>query len=141
MLPQLTFTFISTTRLYRYYGALTNKPAAFSFRAWELESIRTFDVLDPFLTPLSYDIRGFTPLRVLPHRGPSSDLGWLTDRTRFAFTGLKYQRQSELCIRLGSASYLTSWSLALGWLTTFLLQVKQSTWGAVVVGFIFNPSF
>src|SRR3546814_14085664 len=46
-------------------GALTNKPAAFRSRPWELRSIRSFDLLDSLNSAVEFNIRGSAFIRVL----------------------------------------------------------------------------
>ena len=85
---------------YRRFGALTNKPYAFSFRAWEVESVRTRQPLDPWLEEVQVDVRGTAVLRTLPVRKGPAELSWLPDYVRFAHDGLQYQRQTSPALYL-----------------------------------------
>jgi NADH dehydrogenase (ubiquinone) Fe-S protein 1 len=73
-------------------GALTSKPYAFTARPWELKSIETIDVLDPMCSNIRVDTRGSEIMRILPRLNESINEEWITDKTRFAFDGLKKQR-------------------------------------------------
>jgi hypothetical protein len=132
---------VAAIGLYRQFGALTNKPYAFAFRAWELESVRTPQPFDPWLDDVQVDIRGTQPLRTLPVRSGPTDLTWLPDSTRFAFDGLQYQRQTDLALCLpadvlsSSAEHpfsVPSWAFGVGWLHYLGAATRQSAHRAVL---------
>lgn len=71
-------------------GALTSLPYAFVARPWELKSIVSIDLSDTQCSDIKVDIRGQGPgsiLRILP-----AGNSWISDKTRFAYDGLKRQR-------------------------------------------------
>jgi len=91
-------------------GALTSKPYAFVARNWELKKINSIDYFDALgsnivihsrnislppkdndqnseITALSDEI-----VRILPRLNDNLNEEWLSDKSRYAFDGLKYQR-------------------------------------------------
>ena len=73
-------------------GALTSKPYAFHGRSWELTKTESIDVLDAVGSNIRIDTRGREVMRILPRLNEDINEGWISDRTRFAYDGLKYQR-------------------------------------------------
>ena len=47
-------------------GALTHKPSAFKFRAWELKSHYSIDVMDALGSNIEVNTRGAELMRILP---------------------------------------------------------------------------
>lgn len=68
-------------------GALTSKPYAFNARPWELKNINTIDIFDSFGSSIRLDFRDKEILRVLPRKSE-----WISDKVRFFYDSLKYQR-------------------------------------------------
>jgi NADH-quinone oxidoreductase chain G len=73
-------------------GALTSHPYAFQARPWELDFEESIDVLDSYCSNIRIDIRGNTILRILPKINPFLNQHWITDRVRFYYDALVYQR-------------------------------------------------
>jgi len=89
-------------------GALTSKPYAFTARSWELSRIETIDFLDGVCSDISVQTRQVTSptyqegsmritskeeiVRILPRSNGIYQDNWISDRTRYAFDGLKNQR-------------------------------------------------
>lgn len=89
-------------------GALTSKPYAYTARNWELERVETIDFFDSVCSDIIVHSRlasepqvkkrsmklitKDTILRILPKLGGLYEENWISDRTRFAFDGLKNQR-------------------------------------------------
>ncbi len=73
-------------------GALTSKPYQFNARPWELNKTESIDVLDAMGANIRIDARGNQVLRVLPRINEAINEEWISDKTRFAVDGLKYQR-------------------------------------------------
>lgn len=80
-------------------GALTSKPGAAKIRAWESKKTDTIDVLDPLCPDITLYSRGKEVFRVVPKLNENRVSGWINDRTRFAFDGLKVQRLDISYIR------------------------------------------
>lgn len=78
--------------IFKQIGALTSKPYAFIARPWELEKINVVDYFDSFGSSAVAELRGFDLVRILPRINNKVNEEWLTDRARFYFDGLRYQR-------------------------------------------------
>jgi NADH-quinone oxidoreductase subunit G len=73
-------------------GALTSKPYAFKARSWELKKTETIDVMDAVGSNIRIDWRGTELMRILPRLNEEINEEWISDKTRFCYDGLKYQR-------------------------------------------------
>lgn len=73
-------------------GALTSKPYAFKARSWELRKTETIDVMDAVGSNIRIDSRGIEVMRILPRLNEEINEEWISDKTRFCYDGLKYQR-------------------------------------------------
>ncbi len=73
-------------------GALTSKPYAFKVRSWELKKTETIDVMDAVGSNIRIDSRGLEVMRILPRLNEEINEEWISDKTRFCYDGLKYQR-------------------------------------------------
>lgn len=73
-------------------GALTSKPYAFKARSWELRKTQTIDVMDAVGSNIRIDSRGVEVMRILPRLNEEINEEWISDKTRFCYDGLKYQR-------------------------------------------------
>lgn len=73
-------------------GALTSKPYAFKARSWELEKTESIDVMDALGSNIRVDASGLEVMRILPKLNDDINEEWLSDKARFAYDGLKYQR-------------------------------------------------
>lgn len=73
-------------------GALTSKPYSFKTRSWELSSIETITFSEASGSKVRLDLRGLEILRILPRQHERLNEDWISDKVRFGFDGLKYQR-------------------------------------------------
>lgn len=73
-------------------GALTSKPYAFKVRSWELKKTDSVDVMDAVGSNIRIDSRGIEVMRILPSLNEDINEEWISDKTRFCYDGLKYQR-------------------------------------------------
>ncbi|MBC6444438.1 MAG: NADH-quinone oxidoreductase subunit G [Alphaproteobacteria bacterium GM202ARS2] len=80
-------------------GALTSKPYAFKARSWELRKTDSIDVMDAVGSHIRLDSRGTEVMRVLPRRCDAINEEWISDKTRFAYDGLKLQRLDRPWLR------------------------------------------
>ncbi|MGE5545276.1 MAG: NADH-quinone oxidoreductase subunit NuoG [Solirubrobacterales bacterium] len=94
-------------------GALTNKPAAFTYRSWELKKTESVDVMDALGSAIRVDAKGNEVVRVLPRVNDDINEEWLSDRSRFACDGLKRQRLDRCYVRKDGKLVPTSWGDAL----------------------------
>jgi NADH-quinone oxidoreductase subunit G len=94
-------------------GALTSKPYAFKARSWELKKTESVDVLDAIGSNIRIDTRGLEVMRILPKINEDINEEWISDKTRFAYDGLKYQRLDKPYIRENGKLRPASWNEAL----------------------------
>ncbi|GAB4823947.1 hypothetical protein N2152v2_010993 [Parachlorella kessleri] len=84
-------------------GALTSKPAAFTYRPWELKPTESIDVSDGMGANIKVDSRGVevlriaprlneAVLRITPRLNEAVNQEWISDKARFQFDALRYQR-------------------------------------------------
>lgn len=73
-------------------GALTSKPYAFTARSWELRNTESIDVFDSVGSTIKLSTRGSSILRVLPKVNDLINEEWITDKVRFSYDALKFQR-------------------------------------------------
>ena len=73
-------------------GALTSKPYEFVARPWELKKTNSIDVFDAVGSNIRIDSKGDKIMRVLPRINEDINEEWISDKTRFAYDGLNYQR-------------------------------------------------
>jgi NADH-quinone oxidoreductase subunit G len=90
-------------------GALTSKPYAFKARSWELNKTETIDIMDAVGSNIRIDSRGIEVMRILPRLNEEINEEWISDKTRFCYDGLKYQRLDKPYLKregkLQSASF------------------------------------
>ncbi|KND02588.1 NADH dehydrogenase (quinone), G subunit [Spizellomyces punctatus DAOM BR117] len=94
-------------------GALTSKPYEFTSRPWELRKTESIDVLDAVGSNIRVDSRGLEVMRVLPRLNDDVNEEWISDKTRFAYDGLKRQRLTTPMIRKGDDFVPATWPEAL----------------------------
>lgn len=80
-------------------GALNSKPYAFKARKWELRHTASIGVHDAEGSNIRIDSRGDEVMRVLPRVNEEINEEWLSDKNRFSYDGLKYQRLDQPYIR------------------------------------------
>ncbi|MCF8462388.1 MAG: NADH-quinone oxidoreductase subunit NuoG [Rickettsiaceae bacterium] len=80
-------------------GALVSKPYAFKARPWELAKTESIDVLDALGSNIRVDSRGLEVMRILPKINEDINEEWISDKTRYACDGLKYQRLDKPYVR------------------------------------------
>ncbi|XP_055937287.1 NADH-ubiquinone oxidoreductase 75 kDa subunit, mitochondrial-like [Argiope bruennichi] len=73
-------------------GALTSKPYAFTARPWETRKTESIDVLDAVGSNIIVSTRTGEVLKILPRLNEEVNEEWISDKTRFAYDGLKAQR-------------------------------------------------
>lgn len=104
-------------------GALTSKPYAFSARSWELKKIESIDFLDAVCSNIVVNTRNSSLpriknqtyhqtdeiLRILPKQNDSLNEDWISDKTRYAFDGLKKQRIIDPAIFIENKQISVKW--------------------------------
>ncbi|MBL0318224.1 MAG: NADH-quinone oxidoreductase subunit G [Alphaproteobacteria bacterium] len=112
-------------------GALTSKPYAFKVRSWELEKTESIDVLDAVGSAIRIDSRGREVMRVLPRINEEVNEEWISDKTRFAYDGLKLQRLDRPYVRRHGKLEACSWNEALATIADKLKQVSGTKIAAI----------
>jgi NADH-quinone oxidoreductase subunit G len=113
-------------------GALTSKPYAFEARSWELEKTESIDVLDALGCNIRVDARGMQVMRVLPRLNEDVNEEWISDKTRHAIDGLRYQRLDRPYVRRGGKLVEATWDEAFGAIAAKLSNIGGSKVAAIV---------
>jgi len=108
-------------------GALTSKPYAFTARSWELKSTESIDVLDSLGSNIRIDVRGSEIMRILPRLHDAVNEEWISDKTRFAYDGLKRQRLDKPLIKENNCFKDITWETALTHIKDKLRNISGST--------------
>jgi NADH-quinone oxidoreductase subunit G len=90
-------------------GALTSRPYAFAARPWELSKTETVDVMDAVGSNIRVDARGTEVMRVLPRLNEDVNEEWISDKTRYAYDGLKRQRLDRPYVRRAGRLQPATW--------------------------------
>lgn len=90
-------------------GALTHKPWAFNYRAWELKKTESIDVMDAVGSAIRVDVRGPEVMRILPRVNEEINEEWISDKTRYVPDGLMRQRLDRPYVRSGGKLAAASW--------------------------------
>jgi len=93
-------------------GALTSKPYAFTARSWELKSHPSIDVMDAVGSNITVDTRDGAVMRVLPRSHDEVNEEWISDKTRFAYDGIKKRRLDRPYVRKGGKLVEATWGEA-----------------------------
>jgi NADH-quinone oxidoreductase subunit G len=112
-------------------GALTNKPAAYTYRAWELKKTESIDTMDALGSAIRVDARGNEVIRILPRINDDVNEEWLGDRSRFACDGLKRQRLDRPYVRKDGKLVPVSWGEAFAVIADKLKGVAGSKIAAI----------
>ncbi|WP_375333442.1 NADH-quinone oxidoreductase subunit NuoG [Candidatus Tisiphia endosymbiont of Xenochironomus xenolabis] len=94
-------------------GALNSKPYSFKARSWELKKTESIDVFDAQGCNIRIDSRGEEVMRILPRVNDDINDEWISDKARFAYDGLKYQRLDSPYIRQNGKLVEASWNDAI----------------------------
>ncbi|KAL6115343.1 ndufs1 [Pungitius sinensis] len=116
-------------------GALTSKPYAFTARPWETRKTESIDVLDAVGSNILVSTRGGEVMRVMPRLHEDVNEEWISDKTRFAYDGLKRQRLTQPMVKNSSGQLIPStWEDALSRVAGALQSVQGSEVAAIVGG-------
>uniref|UniRef100_A0A3Q1JYZ6 NADH-ubiquinone oxidoreductase 75 kDa subunit, mitochondrial n=1 Tax=Anabas testudineus TaxID=64144 RepID=A0A3Q1JYZ6_ANATE len=118
-------------------GALTSKPYAFTARPWETRKTESIDVLDAVGSNIVVSTRGGEVMRILPRLNEDINEEWISDKTRFAYDGLKRQRLTQPMVKNESGQLIpTTWEDVLTRVAGVLQGVKGNDVAAVVGGLV-----
>ena len=105
-------------------GALTSKPFTFKARSWELKKREGIDVLDGIGSNIKMDIFNNEIIRILPKTNFNINKEWISNKTRFFFDSLKYQRIEYPLLKNSNDNLF----YPINWLEAFqILNTKLST--------------
>ncbi len=114
-------------------GALMSKPYSYRGRPWELSHTPSIDVFDAVGSAIRLDTRGREVMRVLPLRNDEVNEEWISDKARFAYDGLKYQRLDQPYARGKDGRLLpVSWEKAFDVITERLKPLAGEQIAAIV---------
>ncbi len=95
-------------------GALTSKPYRYTARSWELHQAETIAPHDGVGSSLYLHLRRNQIMRVVPKENPDCHQTWISDRDRFAYTGIDHpDRLTHPLIREDGTLRTASWPEAL----------------------------
>jgi NADH-quinone oxidoreductase subunit G len=113
-------------------GALTSKPYAFEARPWELRKTESIDVLDALGSNIRVDTRDGKVMRVLPRLNDDINDEWISDKTRHAIDGLRYQRLDRPYVRRDGKLVEATWDEAFTAITNRLKGIDGNKLAAIV---------
>ncbi|XP_028446550.1 NADH-ubiquinone oxidoreductase 75 kDa subunit, mitochondrial isoform X2 [Perca flavescens] len=118
-------------------GALTSKPYAFTARPWETRKTESIDVLDAVGSNIVVTTRGGEVMRILPRLNEDVNEEWISDKTRFAYDGLKRQRLTQPMVKNESGQLVpTTWEDVLSRVAGALQGVQGNDVAAIVGGLV-----
>ncbi len=112
-------------------GALTSRPYAFKARSWELKSTQSIDVLDAVGSHIRIDSKGLEVMRILPRLCEEINEEWISDKTRFAYDGLKYQRLDTPMLKKEGVWHHISWDEAYVEIEEIIKNTQAERIGAI----------
>ena len=105
-------------------GALTSKPYAFNARSWELKKTESIDVMDALGSNIRIDSRGLEIMRILPRLNEDINEEWISDKARYCYEGLRYQRLDSVYIRKNDKLEKASFNESLNLITKKLKHLS-----------------
>lgn len=116
-------------------GALTSKPFRYTARTWELARRRSVSPHDSVGANLVVQVKGDRVMRVVPFENEEINECWISDRDRYAYTGLYTEdRLAHPMIRTADGNWReASWSDALQAVVKGLNGVRDQH-GAAQIG-------
>ena len=115
-------------------GALTSKPYAFTSRPWELRNTESIDTLDSTGSNIRIDTRGTEIMRIIPRLNEDINEEWISDKTRFAYDGLKRQRLTQPMIRKNGKLVPVDWLEAFTFISKKLKTIQPQNLAGVLGG-------
>ncbi|RLN51552.1 hypothetical protein BBP00_00009877 [Phytophthora kernoviae] len=108
-------------------GALTSKPYNFKARSWELKKKEGVDILDSLGSNIKIDIFNNEIVRILPKTNFNINKEWISNKTRFFFDSLKYQRLKYPLLKDKENNFnKITWSEALNIINKKLITTDSS---------------
>jgi NADH-quinone oxidoreductase subunit G len=113
-------------------GALTSKPFSLTIRPWELNKTESIDVSDAVCSNIRLDTRNNEVMRILPIVNEDINEEWISDKTRFSYDGLKFNRIDKPYIRKKNELEECSWDEALSFIEKKLKKIQGKRMAAVI---------
>lgn len=109
-------------------GALTNKPAAFKVRPWDLTVYESIDVMESTSASIVLDTRFNELIRIKPRLNEDINEEWISDKTRFCVDGVKRQRLDMPLIKSDESGTLepATWPDALAYIEREISRLTAS---------------
>ncbi|KFD70780.1 hypothetical protein M514_16902 [Trichuris suis] len=118
-------------------GALTSKPYSFVARPWETRKTEAIDVMDAVGSNIIISHRTGELMRIIPRVNEEINEEWISDKTRFAYDGLKRQRLVSPMIRNQEGRLqLCNWEQALFFCNQKFKNVQPENMAAIVGSFV-----
>jgi NADH-quinone oxidoreductase subunit G len=112
-------------------GALTSKPYEFKARSWELKKTESIDVLDAVGSNIRIDSKGREVMRILPRLNEEINEEWISDKARFSYDGLKYQRLDRPMVKQNGILQDASWEKSFAAIAEKIKVTTPSQIGAI----------
>jgi NADH dehydrogenase (ubiquinone) Fe-S protein 1 len=96
-----------------------------------LKKTESIDVLDAIGSNIRVDSRGSEVMRILPRVNEEVNEEWISDKTRFAYDGLKTQRLTVPMIKKDGEFQPASWEQALGMVAQRMKNVSGNEIAAI----------
>lgn len=112
-------------------GALTSKPYAFKARNWELKHTDSIDIMDALGSNIRIDSRGKEVMRILPRENNEINEEWISDKARFSYDGLKYQRLDTPYIKKNGKLEKVNWQNAISFVVDKIKSIKGDEIAAI----------
>ena len=121
-------------------GALTAKPSRYTSRPWELVQQAHIATHDAFGSNLYLHTRDGQVMRTVPRDNDLINETWLSDRDRFAYTGLFTEdRLAQPMIKRDGQWQATDWDTALATVAEKIQGIVQQQ-GAQALGGLISPN-
>lgn len=114
-------------------GALTSKPYSFKARSWELKKKEGIDILDSIGSNIKIDIFNNEIVRILPKTNFNINKEWISNKTRYCFDSLKYQRLKYPLLKDNKNKFhKISWLQALNLINQKLITIDSSNIKSII---------
>jgi NADH-quinone oxidoreductase subunit G len=112
-------------------GALNAKPYTCKGRSWEYEKTPSIDITDALGAATEIHTKDGQIVRILPRTHDAVNEEWLTDKARFSFDGLRYQRLDTPYIRRQGKLVKATWLEAFQTVAAKIKGLKPQEIGAL----------
>ena len=112
-------------------GALNSKPYACKARSWELHNTKSIDIMDAVGSNIIISSKNNEVMRILPLMNNDINEEWISDKTRFFYDGLKYQRLDTPMIKENGKLNVCSWKKSLNIIVQKIEATAREKIGAI----------